>query len=413
MKKSLMTIIAILGLSTITMAQLPSYVPSNGLVGWWGLNGNANDESVNGNNGTIMGNVITGLDRFGNSNSAYVWQSGSSNDYIDIGNINSQLTNKITLSVWVLLDCSVPDQRIIGTGEQGLIVYQIQGSNVRLKVSYDPAGQIWPSSYWMSRNNWHHLVFTADNSLNFSKFYVDGILTDSTNGTSGNQSNVPWNIGRKSIPGFDGFCGKIDDLGIWNRALTKQEISDLYAGCLPSVNLQPSSTTINISDNAQFVVGSSDSSATFQWQTDLGVGFQNLNNVVQYSGTTDDTLVVSNVTMNNNNQPFRCIVFSGTCADTSNVAVLTVVNNVNIDELNQDNFFTVFPNPTQNVLNFKADSKFIGESYLIKDINGRLVLSGKVEEEFSTIDLNTLAGGIYLFSIGENTRQTVKLVKIP
>jgi hypothetical protein len=35
------------------MAQVPSYVPTNGLVGWWPFNGNANDESGNGNNGTV------------------------------------------------------------------------------------------------------------------------------------------------------------------------------------------------------------------------------------------------------------------------------------------------------------------------------------------------------------------------
>ena len=44
-------------------AQVPSYVPSNGLVGWWGFNGNANDESGNGNNGTVFGASLS-TDRF-------------------------------------------------------------------------------------------------------------------------------------------------------------------------------------------------------------------------------------------------------------------------------------------------------------------------------------------------------------
>ena len=45
---------------------LPSYVPTNGLVGYWPFNGNANDQSGNGNNGTVNGATLT-ADRFGNA----------------------------------------------------------------------------------------------------------------------------------------------------------------------------------------------------------------------------------------------------------------------------------------------------------------------------------------------------------
>ena len=56
---------------------VPSYVPTNGLVGWWGFNGNANDESGLGNNGTVVGATLTN-DRFGNFNGAYRY-NGSNN----------------------------------------------------------------------------------------------------------------------------------------------------------------------------------------------------------------------------------------------------------------------------------------------------------------------------------------------
>jgi hypothetical protein len=43
-----------------TIAQnVPAYVPTNGLVGWWPFNGNANDESGNGNHGTVNGATLT------------------------------------------------------------------------------------------------------------------------------------------------------------------------------------------------------------------------------------------------------------------------------------------------------------------------------------------------------------------
>jgi hypothetical protein len=56
--------------SLSSIAQVPSYVPTSGLVGWWPFNGNANDESGNGNNGTVNGATLT-TDRFGNEGSAY------------------------------------------------------------------------------------------------------------------------------------------------------------------------------------------------------------------------------------------------------------------------------------------------------------------------------------------------------
>ena len=53
------------------MAQnIPSYVPTNGLVGYWPFNGNANDESGNGNHGTVNGATLSS-DRNGAANSAY------------------------------------------------------------------------------------------------------------------------------------------------------------------------------------------------------------------------------------------------------------------------------------------------------------------------------------------------------
>ena len=70
MKNLLLTAVATLGLTAATMAQVPNYVPTNGLVGWWPFNGNANDESGNANNGTVNGATLA-TDRFGAVDKAY------------------------------------------------------------------------------------------------------------------------------------------------------------------------------------------------------------------------------------------------------------------------------------------------------------------------------------------------------
>jgi hypothetical protein len=63
-------IVALLFATNVFGQNLPSYLPKDGLVGWWPFNGNANDESGNGKNGLVYGAKLN-LDRNGNSNSAY------------------------------------------------------------------------------------------------------------------------------------------------------------------------------------------------------------------------------------------------------------------------------------------------------------------------------------------------------
>jgi hypothetical protein len=94
-KRKLLTLV----IAIVTFAAtntLPSYVPTNGLVGYWGFNGNANDQSGNGNNGTVNGATLT-TDRFGNSNSAY---SFDGNDFIEIAdNPTLNFTTQFSLSI--------------------------------------------------------------------------------------------------------------------------------------------------------------------------------------------------------------------------------------------------------------------------------------------------------------------------
>ena len=69
MKKIITSIILVSSLSS-SFAQLPAYVNNDSLVGWWPFTGNANDVSVNANNGTVTGASLVN-DRFGNPQSAY------------------------------------------------------------------------------------------------------------------------------------------------------------------------------------------------------------------------------------------------------------------------------------------------------------------------------------------------------
>ena len=96
-KKLLLLCIGLLMTTQMIFSQVPSYVPSNGLMGYWGFNGNANDQSGNGNNGTVNGATLT-TDRFGNSNSAYSFDGV--NDFISTSYSGILGNNSRSISFW-------------------------------------------------------------------------------------------------------------------------------------------------------------------------------------------------------------------------------------------------------------------------------------------------------------------------
>ena len=410
-----MTAVAIIGFATITIAQsVPSYISTSGLVGWWPFNGNAIDESVNSNDGTVNGATLT-TDRFGIANAAYSF-NGIANSIL-VPSVFYDISVSHSISMWV----SINDLTLVGqylwntsnhTGEAFVYNWGAYNNNVLYCLGNGTSWSITCGTeqtfLTATSNIWY--LYTMTYSSGVWSIFINGQLADtytSANLPTGVSSLVFGDIAM----GGEALNGKLDDIGIWNRALTQQEITDLYNGCQLSVNTQPTNQTININNNAQFIVSSSDPSATFQWQTDLGVGYQNLNSVGQYSGTANDTLTIANTTLSNNNQPFRCIVSSGSCSDTSNVAILTVNNNVGINEFTQDNLFSVYPNPAKSQINVKADATLLGSVYTVYDNTGKVVLSGKINSENTVIELVNLSGGVYLLSVGENMKQTFKVIK--
>jgi hypothetical protein len=202
------------------------------------------------------------------------------------------------------------------------------------------------------------------------------------------------------------YSGEMDELAFWKRALTQQEITELYNGCSAStITNQPTNQTVNPTASAQFVVNAT-SGTSFQWQTDLGFGFQNLSNAGQYSGAINDTLVVSNATVSNNNQQFRCIINSASCADTSDIAVLTV-STVGVEEIMNQTNITLYPNPTQS--SFEIQTNLVYSKIEIRDMQGRLV---KTEKAAKTINLSSLQKGTYSVNLLDEQENTLAVRKI-
>jgi len=397
--------------SLLCKAQLPSYLPSNGLLGWWPFNSNANDESGNGKNGNPL-NVILAPDRFGVPNSAYMFNGINSKIVTALNSTNS---NPVSISCWI--NTSVSQANEIGivvarTGpgnSNGLYIF----NNIQYLMSISECGQSFHyAAYQIPKVNdgkWHHYVGTYNG--NMMKVYIDGILRVSQPLT------VPICINSKFIFGHDDafpgrfFNGLLDDIGIWNRELLQSEIDQLYQACAPFITGNPINQTVDVGKNAVFIVTSADTNSTYQWQTDLGVGFQNLNNVSQYSGVKDDTLKISNLSMLNDNQAFRCIVNSGGCSEISTPCTLYVNPPLSVKTLTGSSFFKAQQTSSNTIL-LRISPEISNGSYIIYNAIGKEILKNPVFSEITDINTESLSPGIYFFEMRSQKEVRIGIQKL-
>jgi uncharacterized Ntn-hydrolase superfamily protein len=73
--------------------------------------------------------------------------------------------------------------------------------------------------------------------------------------------------------------------------------------------------------------------------------------------------------------------------------------------------FIIYPNPANDVITIESNNKLIGSTYIIIDPVGRKVLNGKLAGKTTTLNINGLAAGIYMFQVGESGKKTFKVLK--
>ena len=237
-KKLLLLSIGLIITAQMIYSQVPSYVPTNGLVGYWPFNGNANDESGNGNNGTTNGASLT-TDRFGNANSAYNFNGISDNITIPNSTSLSNMTS-ITISAWFNINqwdminnqgwfpiLSKTNSSSYGKYRLGAYTSVNGEPSLYGNLSTEATGITQNNLY--SLNQWNQVVITISNGN--STIFLNGVqvYNGATSYTGWSTTdNLPLLIG-KDIPGIVDYAnGKIDDIGMWNRVLTQQEVTNMY-----------------------------------------------------------------------------------------------------------------------------------------------------------------------------------------
>lgn len=201
---------------------------SGGLVAYYPFNGNANDVSGNGNTGTTHGIVDWVNDRKGNPNSAASF-NGNSSITASTNNFPTE-NDPRTISLWVYSgNYAVPNKFLTGWGQSSFkkmsaLIFGL-GNVGSKKPGFWGWGQDLSSKTQLVNNEWYHIAFTYDG--NEGIVYINAVNDTSKTLDLQTPSGTTFYIADFSFP-VNNFMGIIDDIRIYDKALTAQEILDLY-----------------------------------------------------------------------------------------------------------------------------------------------------------------------------------------
>jgi hypothetical protein len=214
------------------VVKMPAFL-RQGLVAYYPFDGNANDMSGNGNHGTVNGATLA-TDRHGNSFKAYSFDG--SNDRIALPNSNDLKLQKISMAMWIKFSDVLGGQIISNESNvaDGFAIDNTSDKKIGFKIMkgsvIKPLGGIYDHTFTatdsFSQNSWVFLAATYEGSI--KHIYLDGFLSKSENSNiTISYRNTPIQIG---CAGFRNsyFKGFIDDLRIYDRALSAAEVATLY-----------------------------------------------------------------------------------------------------------------------------------------------------------------------------------------
>lgn len=204
---------------------------TNGLTGWWRLNGNGT-ASIGTTNIAITGATSTaGQNTL--ANNAYAF-NGTAGQYGTIASTFNLGTSNVTLSVWVNPAVATNSGLFIKVGTStgygigmGNVTFDNNSAGTKIVMLYE--GVRWIVTTGTISTGWHHVVMVID-STGIPSAYIDGALIGTYSGTgpSTPAGGITYIGGGMSTA--RNFNGKIDDVRIYTRKLSLTEIQTLYNG---------------------------------------------------------------------------------------------------------------------------------------------------------------------------------------
>ena len=275
-------------------------------------------------------------------------------------------------------------------------------SNCQAGVGWSQFGGSNPS---LTNGSWHMVTTTFASTV---KVYIDGVLISTSTPPNSNVDNCTGDLqfGREWSTNPNYFIGKLDEIGIWNRALTQQEITNLYNGVY---NLPVELT--------QFSASCSENTTTINWQT----ASENNSAYFEVMQSRDGEVWTSKTTTPAAGNSTSTIDYS---YSDNNEASLVYYKLKQVDKdgqykeygpisanCNENNQVTIYPNPTTGEITLRGLEQFSKvSSLLINDVNGTVVK--KLDPTTTLFNVETLQAGVYFLTItAENKQEVVKIIK--
>ncbi|SNZ05679.1 Carboxypeptidase regulatory-like domain-containing protein [Natronoarchaeum philippinense] len=211
--------------------QLGYGTEESGLVGYWPLDdagaAGVSDVSGSGNDGSQSGGLGNASGLFGTS----AYDFDGSDDAVTVPHdesIEMSDEDAVTVSAWVKKDAAQSGWVAIAQKSDQSYNLQFENGNQPTFTIYDGDWNIVNSGVSLSNDQWHHVVGTYDGSE--ARIYVNGTLkgTQAVSGTLANASGSPLGIGENLATGGRNLDGTIDELRLYDRALSDAEVQALY-----------------------------------------------------------------------------------------------------------------------------------------------------------------------------------------
>jgi hypothetical protein len=306
-----------------------------GIVGWWAAEGNAND-SVGINHGTLKGSASFAPGEIGQAFSldgitgcVFVPASPS----LDVGP-----SGGFTIEGWVSSPTITAQQIIVEWHDTG----NLYGFGVHMQTGTGSAGGaspgalyanvvdtggnyhfIWSNPNVLVANQFQHVALTYDEASGMGTLYVNGALVAQSNlGVFTPRTTGDFYLGER--PGWSlNYTGLLDEISLYNRALSADEIAAIYQSgsngkCLlpPMITSQPASQTTSAYGTTTFQVAAVGSQAlAYQWSF----------NGTNLANATNATLTLTGLWLTNTGN-YSVLIANAAGATNSANATLTVVD---------------------------------------------------------------------------------------
>jgi hypothetical protein len=213
---------------------------TEGLVAYYPFDGNANDASGFGNHGTVKGATLT-ADRFGNAKSAYQFDGAKARIVVS-SNPSLNPSNQLTLAFWVKIN------RLSDTHTWTLIIHKGNASNCcdnreytlwlnnkpyfHFSLAGDSQDSHSLNHYGVQLGEWIFYTAVIDRRNHMMKNYINGELKTQQKDPSSSFKNgddaLKFGGNSQQKSWFSSLDGVLDEIRIYNRALTDSEIQSLY-----------------------------------------------------------------------------------------------------------------------------------------------------------------------------------------